>query len=147
MTASDAEARVEQAVAAKLDSGTRWLLRREIGNLAQLLPAGEKIVHMAQGRHEGATGLIVATDYRVLFVEQGIAHSRVEDYPYVEIRAIQVDVSVVASELKISRLDDEVTISRVYPKDRTLEIADYVRTRTSLPGERGHALGRMPTRE
>ena len=141
------EEQVAHAVAAKLDAGTRWLLRREIGNLAHLLPAGQEIVHLAQGRHEGATGLIVATDRRLLFIEQGISHSRVEDYPYVEIRAIQVDVSVVASELKISRLDDEVTISRVYPKDRTLEIADYVRTRTSLPGEPGHALGRRPTRE
>jgi hypothetical protein len=70
------EEQVAHAVAAKLDAGTRWLLRREIGNLAHLLPAS--------------------------------------------------------------------TIGRVYPKDRILEIADCVRTRTSLPGEPGHALGRQP---
>jgi hypothetical protein len=141
------EEQVAHAVAAKLDAGTKWLLRREIANLAQLLPAGEEIVHMAQGRHEGATGLIVATDHRLLFIEQGVAHRRVEDYPYAGISSVQVDVSVVSSELKISQFDGDATISRVYPKDRTLEIADYVRIRTSLPGDPGHTLGRQPTQD
>jgi hypothetical protein len=141
------EERVAHAVAAKLDAGTRWLLRREVGNLAHLLPAGEEIVHLAQGRHEEATGLIVATDRRLLFIEQGISHQRVEDYPYAEIRSVQVDVSVVSSELTLSAFDGESTIGRVYPKDRTLEIADYVRTRTSLPDEPGHTLGRRPSQD
>jgi Bacterial PH domain len=138
------EEQVAQAVSAKLDAGTRWLLRREIGNLAHLLPEGEEIVHMAQGRHGGATGLIVVTDRRLLFIEQGLSHRRVEDYPFAEIRSVQVDVSVVASELTITGFEGGAAISRVYPKDRTLQIADYVRTQTALPGEPGHALGRQP---
>lgn len=76
--ASDTEAQVAQAVDAKLDLGTQWLLRREIRMLPLLLPGGEEIVHMAQGRHEGGTGLVVATDRRLMFVEQGIVHRRVE---------------------------------------------------------------------
>jgi hypothetical protein len=139
-----AEEQVAQAVAAKLDAGTRWLLRREIDKLPGLLPEGEEIVHMAQGRHEGATGLVVVTDRRLMFVELGVTHRRVEDYPYAEVASIQADIDVVSSELTISRFNDETTISRVYPKARTMEIADYVHSRTSLPSEPGHTLGRPP---
>jgi hypothetical protein len=141
-----AEEQVAHAVATKLDAGTKWLLRREIAKLPGLLPEGEEIVDMAQGRHEGATGLIVVTDRRLMFVELGAAHRRVEDYPYAEVDSIQADVDVVSSALTISRFDEEeATISRVYPKARTMEIADYVHSRTSLPSEPGHTLGRPPS--
>jgi hypothetical protein len=143
---SSAEEQVAQAVATKLDAGTKWLLRREIGKLPALLPEGEEVVDMAQGRHDGATGLVVVTDRRLMFVELGPAHRRVEDYPYAEVDSIQADVDVVSSALTISRFDEEeATISRVYPKARTMEIADYVHSRTSLPSEPGHTLGRPPT--
>jgi hypothetical protein len=145
--ASDTESVVAQAVDAKLDAGTRWLLRREIDKLPRLLPRGEEIVHMAQGRHEGGTGLIVVTDRRLMFVEQGIGHSRVEDFPYVDISSVQADVSVVSSELTLSRFDGDTTINRVYPKDCTMEIAAYVHSRTAAPGQTGHRLGRQPTPE
>lgn len=140
----DLEAQVDQAVAAKLDGGTRWLLRREIDKLPRLLPPGEEILHMAQGRLEGGTGLIVATARRLMFVEQGVAHQRVEDLPYELILSVQAEVNVVASKLTISGPASEVSISRVYPKARTMEIAEYVRGRTAAPGSGGHTLGTRP---
>ena len=144
--ASDADERVRHAVADKLDSGTRWLLRREIERLPGLLPAGEEILILAQGRLEGGTGMIVVTDTRLMFFEQGVSHRRVEDLPYIGIEGIEANVSVVSSDLIVSRFAGElVTIGRVYPKARTMEIADYVDARTSTPGEPGHTLGRQPT--
>jgi len=145
--AGDSEARVAQAVASKVDSGTQWLLRREIAMLPRLLPAGEEIVHMAQGRHDGGIGLIVVTDRRLMFVEQGVAHQRVEDLPYETVSSIQAEVSVVESALTISGVEKEVTINQVYPKSHTMKIADYVRKRTSGPGDAGHSLGRQPEAE
>jgi hypothetical protein len=57
-------------------------------------------------------------------------------------------VSVVSSNLIVSRFSGEqVTIGRVYPKARTMEIADYVDARTSASGEPGHTLGRQPAAE
>jgi hypothetical protein len=41
--ASEAEGRVRRAVADKLDSGTRWLLRRGVEHLPRLLPACEEL--------------------------------------------------------------------------------------------------------
>ena len=144
--ASDTTERVRRAVADKLDSGTRWLLRREVEQLPRLLPEGEEILILAQGRLDGGTGMIVVTDTRLIFFEQGISHRRVEDVPYIAVEAVEVDVSVVLSDLIISRFaGDQVTIGRVYPKARTMEIADYVDSRTSAPGEPGHTLGRQPT--
>jgi len=146
MTA-DSEARVAQAVASKLDSGTQWLLRREIATLPRVLPAGEEIVQLAQGRHDGATGLILVTDRRLMFVEQGVAHQRVEDLPYDSISSVQAEVSVVESELTISGVDRQVMINQVYPKSETVKIAGYVRKRTSGPGDAGHSLGHRPQAE
>jgi hypothetical protein len=144
--ASDADERIRHAVADKLDSGTRWLLRREIARLPGLLPAGEEILILAQGRLDGGTGMIVVTDTRLVFFEQGVSHRRVEDLPYIGIEGIEANVSVVSSDLIVSRFTGEpVTIGRVYPKARTMEIADYVDARTSAPGEPGHTLGRQPT--
>lgn len=143
----EVDAHVAQAVASKLDAGTQWLLRREIERLPHLLPVGEEILHMAQGRHEGATGLIVATDSRLMFIEQGPSHQRVEDLPYAIVSSVQAEVNVVASKLMISRMEGEVTISRVYPKDRTMQIADYVRGRIAAPGDVGHSLGGPPHRD
>ena len=144
---SDATERVKRAVADKLDSGTKWLLRREIEQLPRLLPEGEEILILAQGRLDGGTGMIVVTDTRLLFFEQGISHRRIEDLPYLEIEGVEADVSVVSSDLILTRFSGErVTIGRVYPKARTMEIADYVDARTSAPGEPGHTLGRQPGR-
>jgi hypothetical protein len=136
---------VEQAVAAKLDAGTRWLLRREIQQLPGLLPAGEEILILAQGRVDGGTGMIVVTDARLMFFEQGVSHRRVENVPYFEIERVEADVSVVSSDLSVSRFVGEgLTIGRVYPKPRTMEIAEYIDARASAPGEPGHTLGRQP---
>ena len=148
MTPSDATERVRRAVADKLDSGTRWLLRREVEQLPRLLPAGEEILILAQGRVAGGTGMIVVTDTRMIFFEQGVSHRRVEDVPYLEVEAVDADVSVVSSDVTISRFAGEaLTIERVYPKARTMEIAEYVDARISMPGEPGHTLGRQPARE
>jgi hypothetical protein len=147
VTTDDVEAQVSRAVAEKLDGGTRWLLRREIDKLPRLLPPGEDILHMAQGRLEGGTGLVVATSRRLMFVEQGVAHQRVEDLPYEVILSVQAEVNVVASKLMISGPSSEVSISRVYPKARTMEIAEYVRSRTATPGSGGHTLGTQPRQE
>jgi hypothetical protein len=68
---SDADERVKRAAADKLDSGMRWLLRREIEQLPRLLPEGEEIELLAQGRLDGGTGMIVVTGRRLLFLDQG----------------------------------------------------------------------------
>ena len=144
--ASEAEERVGRAVADKLDPGTRWLLRREIERLPYLIPDGERIELLAQGRLDDGTGMIVVTDRRLMFLEQGVSHRRVVDLPYLQVESVQADVSVIASELTVSGFDgQETTIGRVYPKASTMEIADFVRVRTSAPGEPGHSLGRPPS--
>jgi len=98
-TVRSTDEHVEQAVAAKLDAGTRWLLRREIEQLPRLLPAGEEIELLAQGRLDEGTGP----------------------------RRRRSAASI--------------------PRRRTMEIADYVRVRTSAPGEPSHTLGRQPARD
>jgi Bacterial PH domain len=143
--ANDADERVKRAVDDKLDSGMRWLLRREIEQLPRLVPEGEEIELLAQGRLDEGTGMIVVTGLRLLFVEQGVSHRRVVDLPYRQVESVQADVSVVSSDISVRGFDgEETTIGRVYPKAMTMEIADYVRVHTSSPSEPGHTLGRQP---
>lgn len=52
--ANDAEATVARAVDSMLDSGTRWLLRREIEKLPRLLPPGEEIALLPRAGSRGA---------------------------------------------------------------------------------------------
>lgn len=87
------------------------------------------------------------TNRRLMFVEQGITHRRVEDLPFHGIGSVEADMSVVSSELSFTSPDGQMQIGRVYPKARTMEIADYVRDRTSPPGDTAHRLGRQPVRD
>jgi PH (Pleckstrin Homology) domain-containing protein len=123
-------AQVEAAVAAKLDSGTAWLLRRELKKLPRLLDDGETIVRMAQGKIGDATGLLVATDRRLMFVAEAIVRNTHESYPYTEITGIETQVDVVNSQLTVSAGDETAVISGIYPKDQAMEIADHVRNLT-----------------
>jgi hypothetical protein len=134
--ASDVESRVEEAVA-KLDSGTKLLVRRELERLPGLLAAGEEILHMAHGRHGKGQGLVLTTDRRFMFLEDEIVRREVVDIPYEAISSVSPEVNVVKSDLTVGGPGAEIVINRIYPKDQTVEIAEDIRRRMSgAPGHR-----------
>ena len=124
--ADDVKEEVEGAVR-KLDSGTQWLLRRELERLPEILRRDERIVEIAHGVVEEDPGMVVATDGRLVFLHEGLSRRRMEEFPYDRITTVKAEKSVVKSMLTVSAGDQEVAIHRIYPKDRTLALTDPMR--------------------
>ena len=53
-------------------------VKRELKGLAELLAEDEEVLNLARGEYDDRQGLVVVTDRRVLFTEQGMARSRLE---------------------------------------------------------------------
>jgi hypothetical protein len=104
-------------------------VRKELRKLTEKLAEDEEVVNLARGQYDGKTGLLVVTDRRVVFTEQGMVRSRLEDFPYDRISSIQTETGVVFGKLTIFASGNKAIIERVAPKERIPEIGDYIRGR------------------
>jgi PH (Pleckstrin Homology) domain-containing protein/putative oligomerization/nucleic acid binding protein len=104
-------------------------VRRELRKLTELLGEGEEVLNLARGQYDGKTGLLFVTDRRVVFTEQGMMRSRLEDFPYERISSVQTETGAVFGKVTIFASGNKAKIERVAPKERVPEIGDYVRTR------------------
>jgi hypothetical protein len=118
---------------AKTKINKRWLVRRELKKLPEVLENGEQVVNLARGEYEGREGLTAVTDRRVLFLEQGVVRHRFEDFRYDRINSVQTSTGLRAGKLTVFVAGHKHEITDVRPKQRAVEIGDYVRTRA---GER-----------
>jgi hypothetical protein len=125
----DATPRIEQ-LAGKLN--TKFMVRRELKLLPEILHEDEEVVNLAQGRYEGNEGLIVVTDRRVLFVDQGIVRSHREDFPYEKISSVQSSKGMLAGKVTIFASGNKAVIENVLPKQQADSIADHIRASISV---------------
>jgi hypothetical protein len=123
------EERIAELAEKKLNM--RFGVRKELRKLTEKLGEGEDVVNLARGQYDGKTGLLVITDRRVVFTEQGMVRSRLEDFPYEKISSVQTETGVVFGKLTIFASGNKAIIERVAPKERVPEIGDYVRARLS----------------
>lgn len=126
---------IEKLASTKLN--VKFMVRREIKKLPSLLHEGELVVNLGQGRYEGKEGLIVVTNKRLLFAEEGMTRSRLEDFPYDRISSVQTSTGVLSGEIRIFASGNESKIENVMPKERVPEISDYVRRRLHTKEEAG----------
>lgn len=100
---SDNAARIEaQLEAIGVDKLKRSARKLEVDELPRILAVDEAIIAYASGRYNGGTGLLLATDRRLLFVEKGILSGvKTEDFGLDRITSIQCDTGLVSAELKI----------------------------------------------
>jgi hypothetical protein len=123
---------VEQAItqlAQKLN--VKMLVRKELRKLPSMLHEHETIVNFTQGRYEGNEGLIVATDRRVMFIDEGIVRSHREDFPYERISSVQCSTGMLAGKLTIFASGNKAELDNIMPKQQATALADYVRNRIS----------------
>lgn len=104
-------------------------VRKELRKLTELLGEDEEVLNLARGQYDGKTGLVVVTDRRVLFTEQGLMRARLEDFPYDKVSSVQTGSGVVGGALTIFVSGNKAEIKDVYPKQRAREIGDYIRDR------------------
>lgn len=108
--------------------------RREITALQDILSENENIDDVITGTYSGGTGLLVATDRRLVFVDKGVLGGlKVEDFAYDRITSIQYGKGMmIFGSLTIFAAGNRAEISNV-PKDRVQAFAEAVRARIASP--------------
>ena len=120
-------ARIEDLASKKLN--LKLGVRKELRKLTDLLGEDEEVLNLARGQDDGKTGLLVITDRRIVFTEQGMMRSRLEDFPYEKVSSVQTSTAMLSGQLTIFVSGNKAEIKDVMPKDRVKEIGDYVRRR------------------
>lgn len=136
----DAQERIQQ-LAEKFPANIRLFMRKELKKLPSVLNESEEVLNLAQGRYEDKQGAVVVTDQRVLFTEEGIFRSRLEDFPYDRISSVQTEKGMVFGKLVIFASNNKVVIDQMVPKEKATEIGDFVRARLASKESRQGAPG------
>ena len=119
---------------AKRKLSTKLGVRKELKRLPDKLEHEEELITLASGSFEGGTGLVVVTNRRLLFLEQGRFKDKLEEFPYDRVASISTEKKLTAGKVKFSISGGgRHEISNVTRKERVDEIAGYVRRRIS-PG-------------
>jgi len=121
-----------------LDGASKFLGRREIRELPSILWEDEDVEKLIQGTYGGSSGVLVATNKRLVFVDKGIAKLRVEDFPYDKVTSIQYKTGLLMGTITIFASGNRAEIQNVV-KESCKDFADYVRARvTSATAHASH---------
>ena len=120
----DIEEQIKRSGASK-----SFLTRREIKSLPGILWEDENVEKIAQGYYAKGTGILVATNKRLVFIDKGMIYGlRVEDFPYDKISSIQYETGLMSGKIVIFTSGNKAEIKHVY-NDQARMFGDYVRAR------------------
>jgi len=115
----------------KLDNYSRFSGRRELKELPRLMWEDETVEKIVQGLYENKSGILVATNKRLLFVDKGLVFGlKVEDFPYNKITSIQYQTGILFGKITIFASGNRAEITRIF-KAQVQSFCDYVRARTT----------------
>jgi hypothetical protein len=107
---------------------------REIKRLMNYLWEGETVDRMTTGTYGKGTGLVVLTDRRLLFVQDGIMSQTSEDFPMDKVSSVQWASGMVMGKVTIFASGNKSEITNVNKEDGK-EIVDKIRHLLSAPRE------------
>jgi hypothetical protein len=119
-----------------LPGGKGFLGRKEVKQLPGILWEDERCENIIRGFYARGTGILVATNKRLVFVDKGMASLRVEDFPYGKITSIQYRLGFAGGTLTIFASGNKAEIEHV-PKEQCKAFGDFVRAR--ITGVTDHA--------
>ena len=105
---------------------------REIKRLADYLWEGETVGQMTTGTYGNGIGLVVLTDRRLLFVQDGVLSKTTEDFPLDKVSSVQWTSGMLMGEIIIFASGNKSAIKQVDKNDGK-EIVDTIRHRLSTP--------------
>ncbi len=98
--------------------------KHDIRALPEVLEDGEEIKRMATGYYNHGSGVIVATDRRILFVNKGLLYGiKVESFPYETITSVTHEKGLSMGSIKIYSGGNKAKIESVLNR----EIDEFVR--------------------
>jgi hypothetical protein len=107
---------------------------REIKRLLNYLWEGETVDQMTTGVYGKGIGLVVLTDRRLLFVQDGIMSQTSEDFPMDKVSSVQWASGMMMGKITIFASGNKSEITNVN-KDDGKEIVDKIRHVLSAPPE------------
>jgi Bacterial PH domain len=96
---------------AHLPGGKGFLGRKEVKQLPTILWEDEKVENIIRGFYANGTGILVATNKRLVFVDKGLAKLRVEDFPYDKITSTNTTLGSQAGRSRSLRPETRLTSS------------------------------------
>ncbi len=123
----------EQLLNIGIDSKSTIWGKSEIKELPKILSENEKIKGIITGIYNGGSGILVATDFRLVFIDKGLLFGlKIEDFGFDKISSIQFESGFLTATIKIIASGNEAKISNVESnKGRTF--CDLARQLLSQP--------------
>lgn len=113
----------------RLPLGGKFVGRREVKELPKILWDDEQVLDLVQGFYNTGTGILVATQKRLLFIDKGILGGlKVEDFPLDKISSIQYSTGLLLGEITIFTSGNKAVIKNV-DKAQTRTFAEGARAR------------------
>lgn len=123
----------EQLLSIGINSKSTFWGRKELKELPNILSENEKIKGMIIGTYNGGSGILVATDYRLIFIDKGFLYGlKTEDFGYDKITSVQFESGIINSTVKIMASGNEAKIEYV-EKSSGRDFADLVRRILAQP--------------
>lgn len=123
---------IQKQIAA-IEGGSRFMPRKEIKELPNVLAPDERVEQLAPGFYNGGIGLLVATNRRLIFVDKGMLYGlRVEDFHYDRISSIQYKTGLLLGEITIYSSGNRAEIGQV-EKSVVRQFGEYVRAKIGSP--------------
>lgn len=122
-----------------LDGASKFLGRKEIKELPNILWQDELVEKIVQGRYNSNFGVLVATNKRLIFVDKKLIGVRVEDFPYDKLTSIQYETGIVFGKISIFTSGNRANIEKIAPKDQVRNFAEYVRARITSHSDHASA--------
>ncbi len=116
--------------AAKDRMRARFGAGREIKKLTDHLWEGEQVQAMTSGAYGRGTGLVVLTDRRLLFVQDGVLSKTTEDFPLSKVSSVQWSSGLALGTVVVFASGNKAEIKNVQ-KDDGKAIVDAMRDRLS----------------
>jgi hypothetical protein len=98
----------------RLPSGGRFVGRREVNELPKILWDDEELIDVVEGFYNSGTGILVATQKRLLFVDKGMFGGlKVEDFPLDKISSLQYSTGLILGEITVFTSGNKAIIKNV----------------------------------
>src|SRR5665647_2412271 len=111
---------------------------RELKELPSILWEDENVEKWVQGYYEKGTGILVATNKRLIFLDKGLVGLRVEDFPYDKITSLQYKTGFVLGEITVFASGNKSEIKNIQ-KAEVGPFAEYVRARITAVSQHASA--------
>ena len=88
---------------------TAFSARKEIKELPNILQEGEKLEALIVGNYNNATGVLVCTDRRLIFIDKGLLYGlKVEEFPIDKISSVSYSTGLLLGKFTITSIKDAV---------------------------------------